>query len=73
MEYCPNCSEYLLEGLESYSLFPLIYTNGFLAVQDSSISDIVGRSVGLSEPTNNQSRAEQSRAEQSSDLDLGLG
>ena len=27
----------------------------FLALQDSSISDNVGRSVGLSEPTNNQS------------------
>ena len=27
----------------------------FLAVQDSSISDIIGLSVGLSEPTNNQS------------------
>ena len=27
----------------------------FLAVQDSSISDIVCRSVGRSEPTNNQS------------------
>ena len=27
----------------------------FLAVQDSSISDIVGLSVGRSEPTNNQS------------------
>ena len=28
----------------------------FLAVQDSSISDIVGRSVPWSEPTNNQSK-----------------
>ena len=27
----------------------------FLAIQDSSISDIVGLSVGLLEPTNNQS------------------
>ena len=37
----------------------LIQHGVFLAVQDSSISDIVGRSVGLSvglsEPTNNQS------------------
>merc|ERR1712004_410145 len=39
----------------------------FLAVQDSSISDIVGRSLGLSQLTirAEQSRAEQSRAEQS--------
>ena len=43
----------------------------FLAVQDSSITEIVCPLVGRSEPTNNQSRAEQSRAD--SDLDLGLG
>ena len=35
--------------------FRLIYFLFFLAVQDSSISDIVGLSVGRSEPTNNQS------------------
>ena len=32
-----------------------INTGPFLAVQDSSISDIVCLSLGLSEPTNNQS------------------
>ena len=52
----------------------------FLAVQDSSITDIVCPLVCLSVPTNNQSlvsikewpyRAEQSKAD--SGLDLGLG
>ena len=44
----------------------MCYFQNFLAVQDSSITDIVCPLVCLSVPTNNQSlvRAEQSRAEQ---------
>ena len=59
-------------GLGSKTFVAMSEVQGdFLAVQDSSITDIVCPLVCLSVPTNNQSRAEQSRAD--SDLDLGLG
>ena len=42
-------------GLERASKLKKCHGWSFLAVQDSAISDIVGRSVCRSEPTNNQS------------------